>query len=406
MKNCNCNTNCCGDGCKPAKYGCDFDIQASPYNKDEWVVTQGGMSHKVRIPKINETETSLGVNPSNSTLNYHGEKDTNTITGEQLGDIIKLEDLKDVDFDPEFTGTCSELIYRKFADCGEGCQSPADSWSGFNVNTDGIKKDAIRFVRGANVYGCPEYLDVPENLDEFWYAGWKRDGESRQFGYYQAEPVDTLPINEKGNVVVLSQAEDGHPVVGDIPVNCWFENIMGNFGMNVFGTWSVIQETPAFSSTFNPVTGNFSIDWADWRPTDIRVGYGKITGKVNWTATFDVTTGSMKYHISSIDFYKADWILDQGNPLGTSFYFTLKGVSIPSGAQTMLIDRKWYDGNASWHVDIDTQVPCNHTITVAPGQTVGPLNYGYIYVDGTLGDDEGYTQVNFKNNLIGWKGCA
>ena len=48
----------CG-GCKPAKYGCDFNIMANPYDPSIWNVTINGATTRVKIPKLNETDTKL-----------------------------------------------------------------------------------------------------------------------------------------------------------------------------------------------------------------------------------------------------------------------------------------------------------------------------------------------------------
>lgn len=232
MNRCDCNNKCgeCHGGCKPARYSdCTFDIQANPYNSHEWIITANGMPHKVRVPSMNETDTTLSTNYSNSALNYKAEKHTDIVTGQQLGDIIELGDLRDVNFDPAFTGICSELIYHKFQDCGEGCTSPADQWSGFNVNSEGAKKSAIRFVRGANVYGCPEYLNVPTTLNQYWFAGWRTDGNNKQFGYFQPT-TGTIPTDANGDPIVMSINQTTKaPIIGTLKTDPLGDAICTNF---------------------------------------------------------------------------------------------------------------------------------------------------------------------------------
>lgn len=407
---CDCNSKkkCDCLGCKPARYGdCSFDIQANPYNSHEWIVTANGMSHRVTLPPTNETDTKLSINSTNATMNYAAERHSDTITGSQIGDIVKLDDLRDVNFDPTFTGTCSELVFRKYADCGEGCESPKDKWSGFNINTTGAKQDYIRYVRGANAYGCPEYLDVPTDLDEYWLAGWKTDGEHKEFGYYQPE-YGEIPKDDFGNYIVASVDPDTKkPIYGSLPFDCILRNLMTNLGMDVYGTWSVIQETPAFSADFNPSTGDFTIDWNDWYTATTpwtHCGSGRIYGKVNWVASFDAETGYMNYYIQSIYFDRVVWTVDQGYSGGVPVYFTLKGVSIPTGTETTLLNRRQYSANSNWSETLNSTISCGYTISVAPGQKVGPLNFAYTYIDWTA-DDEGYLQINFKNKLSGWGVC-
>ena len=221
MNSCNCNPcNPCGDckKCCPARYDCSFNIEASPYDPSTWMVTIGGMMHKVKVPGFNETDTTLSTNYTNSTLIYNAERHTDTITGEQLGGIINLDYLRNVDIDEDLDGHCYELVFRKYAECGEGCKSALDKWTNFNINSEGALRNGIQYVRGANQYGCPVYLDEPPRTDEYWWGMWRPDdtGYGVEFGYIQPEYVDSLPTDEHGNTLVLSQDENGKPVIGPI----------------------------------------------------------------------------------------------------------------------------------------------------------------------------------------------
>ena len=54
MSYCNKCSSCggdpCGCGCKPAKYGCDFNIMANPFDASIWNVTINGATTKVKRP--------------------------------------------------------------------------------------------------------------------------------------------------------------------------------------------------------------------------------------------------------------------------------------------------------------------------------------------------------------------
>lgn len=176
--------------------------------------------HKVKVPKINETDTKLSTNYSNGTLIYNAERHTDIITGEQLGGIINLDYLRNVEIDEGLDGNCYELIFRKWAECGDGCRSAADKWVNFNINSEGALKCGIRYVRGANQYGCPVYLDVPDTVDEYWFGMWRPSshGDCWEFGYVQPEPVEELPKDEDGNPIVISQMPNGKPVIGPLQI--------------------------------------------------------------------------------------------------------------------------------------------------------------------------------------------
>lgn len=402
-KHCN-KDNCCGE-CRPARYGEDFDIFPDAYNDSKVDIVVNGALKRTAIP-IKETDTKLSTDTVANTLNYSAERHADILTGKQVGGIIELGDLSDARIDESLTGSCYELVYRKYGDCGDGCVSPLDAWSNFNINSEGAKKDWINYVRGANAYGCPEYLDQPSNLNQYWFAGWRQNGEHKEFGYFQSAYGD-LPKDALGNYIVMSQdPTTKKPIYGPLPIDCILRNLVGNLGMDVYGTWSVIQATPAFSSTFNNITGDFSITWNDWQdPTaSYHIGSGRITGKVNWSAIFNVENGHMDYHINSVYFDTASWTVDRGNPFQTNPKITLKGVAIPSGTETTLINAYSYDARSSWSQTLHATIPCDQTISVAPGQTVGPFNFAYIWVD-WVNDDIGYMQVSFRNKLQGWQGC-
>ena len=216
MNSCNCNNNC-SVGCKPAQLRCDFDIQVSPYDPSQWFVTICGASKKIKAPKIPNIDTALSIDTSKGVLKYDAEYHTDVVTGDQLGDIINLDSLHNVDIDPTLEGHCFELVYRKWAQCGKGCISAADRWENFNIYTEGAKKDGIEYVRGANEFGCPVFLDKPSDVSEYWWGMWHpRKGN---FTYVQPEEVSKLPTDSNGNVRVLSQDSEGKPIVGPMVAN-------------------------------------------------------------------------------------------------------------------------------------------------------------------------------------------
>ena len=128
MNNCSNCCNTCGKdpcgcgGCKPARYSChDFQISANPYDASIWNVTLNGATTKVKIPKINETDTKLSTNFTSSSLIYNAEKHTDIITGSQLGQLINLEDLRDTEVSN--ADSCDLLVYNPYcSECGDGCK--------------------------------------------------------------------------------------------------------------------------------------------------------------------------------------------------------------------------------------------------------------------------------------------
>lgn len=405
------NCHSCGDPCDrcnkctEAAYDCNFSISAVPFDPTTWNVSWCGKLHKVKLPPFPETDTTLSINYSNSTLNYKAERHLDIITGQQLGSIINVGDLRDTAVDYSTDAMCYELIYHKYGACGEGCKSPEDRWSTFSIDNDGALGPQIRYVRGANRYGCPYFLDVPSNSSEYWFQGWR--GDTMENGYYQPAPVSQLPTDSNGNYYVLSQMPaNKQPVVGTLPWQCMITNIFGNFGVNVEGAWQPTPgSTEGFDATFDPIQGYWSITWTDWNDTaqTQRAGYGTITGKLNWDVSFDTATGDMKYIIRNIYYDKMTWTVDQGVTQPTAPTMALYSVAIPGGTEQQIMAPVTF-GHVSVSHTINYTVDANLTVSVGPNQIEGPFNFVKIYVDWVI-DDEGYMGVRFKSNIKGWQAC-
>lgn len=408
MNCCNkCGKSKCGC-CPPAEYGCLFDIKADPFNPDRWIVTLNGMSYPVTAPKARETATSLTANYNKAALIYKGEYDTYTVTGEQLGDLIKLGDLRDVDFDPTQPGNCFELIYHKWENCGDGCQNIADRWKEFNPFSPDALKDRLHYVRGANANGCPVYLDVPSDPSEYWFGGWRQD--TGEFGYYQAEDRDTIPTNEDGDYLLLSQDPDTKkPIQVALPLNCILGNLVSGLGTSVVGDFTIVQVWQYLSSQFNSNTGAFSITWEDWYYNHTQhTGTGKVTGRMNWATSFDVNTGAITYKVTSVYWDKVKYKTYDGAPsTAEPIYLTLKGVNLATDAETTLVNQYQFDGNSDWTINLNTTITGYKEFVVEPGTSSGPHKYSWIFVDWEAGaDDKGYGRVTFTNNLPGWDNCT
>lgn len=196
---CNCNKSCgdpCGCGCKPAKYGCDFDIQVNPFDPSIWNVTICGATTRVKVPNLNETDTKLSANYTSASLTYNAEKHTDIISGAQLGDLINLKDLRDTDTDN--ADSCDLLVYNPHcSECGDGCKPKNAKWKNYHipdagdceleVDDDGyyrvLIKDDCGCIRECRLPIMPEgstTIDyqrdsVPDDPDFPWYYGAYND---------------------------------------------------------------------------------------------------------------------------------------------------------------------------------------------------------------------------------------
>lgn len=178
--NCNsCGHDPCSCGCKPARYKCDFDIQANPYDPSIWNVTICGAMTKIKIPKLNETDTKLSTNYSDRTLIYNAERHTDIIGGEQLGSLIKLEDLRDTD--TVNADSCDLLVFNPYCDtCGDGCKPKNAMWKNYHIPDAGdceveVDDDGYYRVLIKDDCGCIKECRLPVMADGSTTINYVRD---------------------------------------------------------------------------------------------------------------------------------------------------------------------------------------------------------------------------------------
>ncbi len=265
--------NKCGGGCCPAKYNCSFNIEMSPYDEYTWIVTTCGMPHKVKIPKFPETCTSLSVNGTDATLVYKGECDTDIITGEQLGSIIRLNDLKDVD--APMPDHCSMLVFDPFcAECGDGCASPADMWRPYSIpdagdciiplDEDGyykvLVKDDCGCIKECRLPAKPDDEDkiiylrdsTPEDPDYPWYYGiynetinlYLSKNVPKWFGKYDLE----ITVNYDVQVILSNKCENTN--YRSLVVPC----VEGQRGDAAYDS-SILQGQSTWENNVSPMRG-------------------------------------------------------------------------------------------------------------------------------------------------------
>jgi len=163
------------------------------------------MTHKVKIPRIPETCTSLSVNGTDATLVYKGECDTDIITGEQLGSIIRLNDLKDVD--APWPDHCSMLVFDPFcAECGDGCAAPADMWRPYTIPDAGdciipLDDDGYYKVLVKDDCGCIKECRLPAKPDDEDKIIYLRDStpDDPDYPWYYGCYNDTINLHLADN---------------------------------------------------------------------------------------------------------------------------------------------------------------------------------------------------------------
>ena len=219
-------TNPCG--CKKKKQSCDHCpiVDWVPNTACTIGVTVDGCTDTLELrPGIQncETKTHMNQNQTTGCIQYFNELYVatdgqegyiETICPVDIAKYINLEDLANVeDEQPE---NCSLLVYKAENDCGPDCTGISDSWVHWYASEH--LTNGLHWVAGFNSNGCLEALDVPPRTNEYWWGMYRPTdtGNGVEFGYIQPEKVNTLPVDESGNTLVISQQPDGKPVIGPI----------------------------------------------------------------------------------------------------------------------------------------------------------------------------------------------
>lgn len=199
----NCFNNSCGcDPCShPAKYGCDFDIQANPYDASIWNVTINGATKKVKIPKIAETDTKLSTSYSAAALTYNAENHVDTITGAQLGGLINVEDLRDTE--TANADSCDLLVYNPHcSECGDGCKPKNARWKNYHIPDAGdceveLGDDGYYRVLVKDDCGCIRECRLPVMASGSTQISYIRDSvpDDPDFPWYYGIYNDTINLH-------------------------------------------------------------------------------------------------------------------------------------------------------------------------------------------------------------------
>lgn len=255
MNACNKCSSCGSDpcscgGCKPAKYGCDFNIMANPYDPSIWNVTINGATTRVKIPKINETDTKLSTNYTSASLIYNAERHTDIITGAQLGQLINLEDLRDTD--ASGADSCDLLVYNPYcSECGDGCKPKNAHWTNYHIPDAGdceleVDDEGYYHVLIKDDCGCIKECKLPVIADGSIAISYIRDSvpDDPDFPWYYGAYNDTINLH---------LAENAPTFFGKYDLE-----ITVNYGIQV--VHSTVSPNTNFRSLLVPVAQDSPVD--------------------------------------------------------------------------------------------------------------------------------------------------
>lgn len=207
------NTNCnkCQDRCKKP-CGCAepvFSIAAIP---DDPSVIGFNVNGKTvwydfsPLAKYAETATTVNVDSVRRTLNHYGEKSTQTITAAELGSILHLADLGDVNANK--IDNYGIPVFLRDDTCGEGCEGTSNSWVAENPVKAGAEN--MTYVMGTDADGKLQTLVPPTDANKVHYVAWNAQNK---VSYVTPTVVSTPPRNTDNTVTRLYLDESTGEIV-------------------------------------------------------------------------------------------------------------------------------------------------------------------------------------------------
>lgn len=180
---CGCNKSCCGDA-KPV-----IDVQALPddvltlsYNFNGVGTTYDYRS----MIKAGETDTALSADAVKRVLKYMAERHVDTISAKELGAILHLADIGDVEGDD--INNYSMLFYKKEAT--DECDKTANRWVGWDALDN--QAGSMEMVMGFTREGAPISLSSPASPSQQYLLGWNGSGK---VAWTQIKTASAVPTN-------------------------------------------------------------------------------------------------------------------------------------------------------------------------------------------------------------------
>lgn len=204
MNTCDCKKHDCDcDPCKksccePARFSSDFSLKPDANDPHYWWVCLNGLTKRIRVPNIAETGTYLDLDCVSKTMTYYGETEKQVFTGAQLGCLLELDDISDVN--AEHPEPCSMLVYNP--GCGGcPCDPEEDTWQPYKIPDAGDcvtvpDEDGYYRVLVKNDCGCIQECRLPVVAPEASVINYVRDSVplDPDFPWYYGCYNDTINL--------------------------------------------------------------------------------------------------------------------------------------------------------------------------------------------------------------------
>lgn len=140
-----------------------------------------------------QTDTKVTIDGVKRVLHYMAERHTDSISARELGSILHIADIGDVDIS-EATDN-SLFVYKKNNDCAHNCVGIDNRWIAWNAK-DNITP-TLNTIMGFNEKDAPRSLLQPANSNQFYTLGWNA---GNKVGYHQPQErsLGAIAVSEGG----------------------------------------------------------------------------------------------------------------------------------------------------------------------------------------------------------------
>ena len=212
MSNCN---SCCENkprcGCDPC--GCPLrvlsieQIDASRPGLLRFNLDGGSVEYDFADQvATTKTDTFLRVDQTARVLKYLAEGHTNNIPAAQLGSILHLADIGDIDV--KDVTQSSMLVYQKNSDCATSCGTKQNKWVAWNPSEQ--LADKLNTLMGFNDDDFPQALQTPDATDQFSLLMWRG---ANKIGYAHPARLSGAPsTDDEGKSHLLFENPRTHEI--------------------------------------------------------------------------------------------------------------------------------------------------------------------------------------------------
>ena len=120
-----------------------------------------------------QTDTTVSADALKRALIHMAERHTDVISAKELGSILHIADIGDVDITG--IGDNALFVYQKNSDCAHGCQGIDNSWKAWNALEH--QATSLDTIMGFDENGKPYTLQRPASTNKHYLLGWAANGK-------------------------------------------------------------------------------------------------------------------------------------------------------------------------------------------------------------------------------------